>query len=101
VPRRPNDSTVFDRDLLPSLDRLLGDLESALGGRVTVMVDKLPPGEWGRGQLPEKHGDPAVIIVGEAGHAFRHSVVSYQARDLLRRVQRGDGLVATLNPRHD
>jgi len=92
---------VFDRDLLPSLDRLLGDLESALGGRVTVMVDKLSPGEWGRGQLPEKHGDPAVIIVGEAGHAFRHSVASYQARDLLRRVQRGDGLVATLNPRHD
>jgi len=34
-----------------------------------------------------------VIIVAEAGHAFPHSVASYQARDLLRRVQRGDGLV--------
>ena len=100
VSRWPNLSYVFDRDLFPSLDHLLSDLEAGLGGRVTVMVDKLPPGEWGRGQLPDKHGDPAVIIVAEAGHAFRHSVASYQARDLLRRVQRGDGLVATLNPRH-
>ena len=44
VSRWPNLSFVFDRNLFPSLDRLLGDLEAALSGRVTVILDKLPLG---------------------------------------------------------
>ena len=91
---------MFDRQLFPSVDGLLADLEAAAQVRSNVLVDKLPPGTWGQGTLPSAVNPIALIIVAEQARDFQHAIASWHANELIRKFEHDAGLVATLNPTH-
>ncbi len=91
---------MFDRQLFPSVDGLLADLEATARVRSNVLVDKLPLGVWGQGTLPSESNPVALIVVAEQAREFQHAVASWHAHELIRKYEHGVGLVATLNPSH-
>ena len=89
---------MFDRQLFPSVDVLLAELESVVHARSNVMVDQLPPGAWGQAVAPSESNPVALIIVAEQAREFQHAIASWNARMLLRKYEHDISLVATLNP---
>ena len=91
---------MFDRQLYPSVDGLLANLEATARVRSNVLVDKLPPGAWGQGTLPSETNPIALIVVAEQAREFQHAIASWHAQELIRTYEHDAGLVATLNPSH-
>ncbi len=75
---------MFDRQLYPSVDGLLANLEATARVRSNVLVDKLPPGAWGQGTLPSETNPIALIVVAEQAREFQHAIASWHAQELIR-----------------
>ena len=91
---------MFDRQLFPSVDGLLADLEATARVRSNVLVDNLPSGTWGQSAAPSDINPVVLIVVAEQAREFQHAISSWHAHELLRKYEHDAGLVATLNPEH-